>query len=145
MKIGIASDHRGYKLKTKVIKYLKRKKYDVIDYGTNKKESVDFPDYVFKLGENLADFEYGIVICGTGIGVSIAANKVKGVRCAKVNSRKEAIMARKHNDANLIALNEGMFLPEAKDILDAFLKTEFKNEERLIRRNKKISDYEEKR
>lgn len=146
MKIGIASDHRGYKLKTKLIKYLKKKKYDVVDYGTNSNASVDYPDYGFKLGEGIKDkeIEYGIVICGSGIGISIACNKVKGVRCARVLSVHDAKVTRQDNNANVIALNEKMFLFKAKDIVDAFLKTKYKNNLKYQRRIDKISKYEDK-
>lgn len=145
MKIGIASDHRGYKLKTKLIQYLNKKGYEVVDYGTNSIESVDYPDFGILLGEKVRDkeVEKGIAICGSGIGISIACNKVKGVRCARVTTVKEAKITRKDNDANIIALNEKMFSFEAKDIIDAFLKTEYKPEERFQRRIEKITKYEE--
>ena len=147
MKIGIANDHRGYKLKTKIVNYLKKKGYEVEDFGTNSTESVDYSDYGILLGEKVRDkvVDYGIVICGSGIGISIACNKVNGVKCAKVNNRKEAKITRVDNNANVIALNEKMFLFEAKDIIDAFLNTEYKEEERFQRRINKITDYEENR
>lgn len=146
MKIGIASDHRGYKLKEKVTKYLKAKKYDVIDYGTDSSVSVDYPDFGIKLGEEYSNksFDYGIAICSNGIGISIACNKVKGVRCAKVDNIKDAKMAREHNNANIIAIGSNKFLFEIKDIVDVFLKTKFSEEERHNRRIKKIYDYENK-
>lgn len=146
MKIGIASDHRGYHLKTKLIKYLKKKNYEVEDYGTNSTESVDYPDYGILLGEKVRDneVEKGIIICGSGIGISIACNKVKGIRCAKVNTRKEAKLCRVDNNANVIALNEKMLLFEAKDIVDVFLNTEYEEVERYQRRIDKISEYEDK-
>ena len=144
MKVGISCDHRGYKLKEKLKKYLEKKNYDVLDLGTNSTESVDYPDYGILLGEKVRDKEVdlGIVICGTGIGISIAANKVKGVRCAKVANKKEAKLSRLHNNANVIALNEKMFLFEAKDIVDAFLQTKYIPSERFERRIEKISKYE---
>ncbi|HHT37991.1 MAG TPA: RpiB/LacA/LacB family sugar-phosphate isomerase [Mollicutes bacterium] len=147
MKIGIASDHRGYNLKAKLIKYLSKKGYEAIDYGTDSSESVDYPDFAFKLGEeyNKESFDYGIAICGNGIGISIACNKVKGVRCAKVDSKKEAIYARKHNDANIISIGTDKFFFEIKDIVDAFLDSNFTNEERHVRRINKIKDYENKK
>ncbi|MFA5407304.1 MAG: RpiB/LacA/LacB family sugar-phosphate isomerase [Bacilli bacterium] len=144
MRIGIASDHRGYKLKQKLTKYLKKKCYDVIDYGTNSIEKVDYPDFGIMLGEAYANqkIDYGIAICGNGIGISIACNKVKGVRCAKVDNEKEAKMARLHNDANIIAIGTNKFFFEDKDIIDAFLKTQFSQIERHHQRIQKISDYE---
>lgn len=146
MKIGIANDHRGYKLKLKLVDYLKKKGYEVIDYGTDSTVSVDYPDYGILIGEKVRDKEvdYGIAICGSGIGISIACNKVKGVRCAKVNNTREAKLCRQDNNANIIALNEKMHVFEAKDIIDTFLKTEYKKEERYQRRIDKISKYEEK-
>lgn len=147
MKIGIASDHRGYKLKTKLIPYLWKKGYEVEDYGTDSINSVDYPDFGIMLGEKVRDKEvdFGIAICGSGIGISIACNKVRGVRCAKVNNSKEAKLCRIDNNANIIALNEKMFLFEAKDILDTFLTTEYQEVERYQRRIDKISAYEEKK
>lgn len=142
MKIGIASDHRGVDKKAKLIKYLS-KKYEVINYGTDTKDSVDYPDYAFLVGEkiNQKEIELGILICGTGIGMSIAANKVDNIRCAKVDNVKEAYYARQHNDANMITLSNNMCLLKMKDILDMFLKTEFSNEERHQRRIEKINNY----
>ena len=140
--IGIASDHGGYKLKEYLKEELKKLNYQVVDYGTNIEESVDYPIYAFKLGEaiNEKGINKGILICTTGIGISIAANKVKGVRCAKVENVHEAEMSRLHNDANVIALrgdNEN-----ALEIVKAFLETDFLNEERHIRRINQIKEYE---
>lgn len=138
--IGIASDHGGYELKEKLKNLLTD--YEIKDYGTNSLESVDYPIYAFKLAEDIKDekIEKGILICTSGIGMSIAANKVKGVRCAKVDTVNEAKMTRLHNDANVIAIsgdNENY-----KEIINTFLNTEFSNEERHIRRIKEITDYE---
>lgn len=145
MKIGITNDHRGLELKQKLTNYLEKKGYNIINYGTDTKDSVDYPDYAFKLCKALInkEIDFGIAICGTGIGISIACNKVKGIRCAKISTEKEAIMCRKHNDANVIALGSDISILEAKDIIDAFLITNFTNEERHINRIKKITDYEE--
>ena len=92
MKIGIVSDHRGYETKKKILKEIKNISF--IDYGTNSKESVDYPDYAFKLGKaiNKKEVDLGIAICGSGIGMSIALNKVKGIRCARVTSIKDVIV-----------------------------------------------------
>lgn len=146
MKIGIANDHRGYKLKTKIVPYLQKKGHEVEDYGCFSTDSVDYSDYGIMLGEKVRDKEvdFGIAICGSGIGISIACNKVNGVRCAKVNNVREAKTTRIDNNANVIALNERMHLFEAKDIIDAFLNTEYKEEERFQRRIDKISKYEER-
>ena len=143
MKVAVACDHRGYKVKEKLIPYLEKKGYDVLDLGTDSPEMVDYSDYGIKLGEAIRDkkADLGIAICGTGIGISIACNKVKGVRCAKVSSAKEAKETRIHNNANVVAFSARMFMFEIKDIVDNFLKTEYKETERYERRINKISKY----
>lgn len=142
MKIGLASDHGGYKLKEKLKNYLKKIKIEIIDYGTDSTESVDYPDFAHKLckGINNNDVDYGIAICSTGIGISIACNKVKGIRCAKVDNVEEAKMTRLDNDANCLALNGRMPTYLAKDIIDTFINTDFSNLERHKRRIKKLED-----
>ncbi|MBE6150659.1 MAG: RpiB/LacA/LacB family sugar-phosphate isomerase [Firmicutes bacterium] len=144
MKIGITSDHRGFELKTKLIDYLKKKNFEVVDFGPNSTEMVDYTIYAFNLGERVAkkEVDFGIVICGTGIGISIACNKVKGIRCAKVDNAKEAELTRKDNDANVLALNGSMPLYRAKDIVDKFFSTDFSNVERYIKRIGHITEYE---
>ena len=144
MKIGIGSDHRGYLKKQKVIKFLKSIGYNIIDYGTNSTESVDFPDYAFKVGEeiNKNTIDFGIVMCANGIGVSIAANKVKNIRCAKISNSKEAKHSRIDNNCNIIALGSNLPMFKIKKILKVFLTTSFNNEERFIRRINKIKNYE---
>ena len=141
MKIGIASDHRGVILKEKIKKFL-NDNYQIIDYGTNSIESVDYPQYAYKVGEAIKDkkIDRGILICGTGIGMSIACNKVRGIRCAKVNDLEETILARSHNNANVIALSENT--QNYKEIVDAFLTTDFSNEEKHRRRVEMIDDYD---
>lgn len=143
--IGIASDHAGYELKEQIKQFLSQSNYQVIDYGTMVDTSVDYPDYAFKLGESIASrgIKLGIVICKTGIGMSIACNKVRGVRCAKVDSVEEATLTRLHNDSNVLAISA--LNPNALEIVKTFLETKFSNEERHIRRIQKISEYEEKR
>lgn len=144
MKIGIASDHRGYTMKTQIIKYLSKKNFQVYDFGTNSTDSVDYPKYAFKLGEAVSrgDVDFGIIMCGTGIGISIACNKVRGIRCAKVDNVKEARLTRLDNDANVVSLNGSMPLYRAKDIIDVFLSTNFSGGERHLKRIKMIHDYE---
>lgn len=142
MKIFIASDHAGYELKKILIDSLK---YELIDLGTTSNDSVDYPDYAFNLGEKVIDENgFGIIICGTGLGVSIACNKVKGIRCAKVDRDKEAFFARSHNDANVIALASYTPIEEATKYVDTFITTDFSTEERHIRRINKITEYEDK-
>ena len=144
IKIGIASDHRGYILKGQIIDRL-MSKYDITDCGTYSEESVDYPDYAFKLGNLVADKDvnFGIAICGSGIGISIACNKVKGVRCAKVSSSEEAEVTRNDNDANIVAFSASTSLDNALKIIDKFINTPFSNEERHQRRIDKITRYEE--
>lgn len=146
MNIGIACDHRGYPLKEKLSIYLYKKGYNIIDFGTSSKEKVDYPDYAFMLSEAVVDktVDLGIAICGSGIGISIACNKVKGIRCAKVDTPKEAKLARLDNNANIISLNGTMSTYKAKDIVDVFLKTPFSGLERHQQRIDKIESYEKK-
>ncbi|MBP3841647.1 MAG: RpiB/LacA/LacB family sugar-phosphate isomerase [Bacilli bacterium] len=143
MKIGIASDHRGFKLK----KFLKEnlKDYEIVDYGTFTEESSDYPDYGIALAEKVStkDVEKGIAICGSGIGISIACNKVKGIRCAKVSTEEEAKYTRNDNDSNIVALSAAIGEEEALKIVKTFLETPFSNDERHKRRINKIRKYEE--
>ncbi len=144
MKIGITNDHRGLVLKQTLTNYLENKGYNIIDYGTDSDDSVDYPDYAFKLGKSLQkkDIDLGIAICGTGIGMDIALNKVKGIRCAKASNEEEAILARSHNDANALALTAKISSDIAKDIVDKFINTNFSNDKRHIERIQKIKEYE---
>ena len=133
MKIGLASDHRGYKLKQQLIEELVKRNYEVEDYGTDSEESTDYPDYAFKLGENVRDkkVDFGVAICGSGIGISIACNKVKGVRCAKVDNVEDA------------AFGEKTTIEDALAIVTTFINTPFSDLEKHHRRVDKITDYEE--
>ena len=128
MKIAIGSDHAGYDLKETIKNYLIEKGYEVIDKGTNSKESVDYPIFGESVAETVAkgEADRGIVICGTGIGISISANKVKGIRAALCTNEYMARMARKHNDANVLALGARVLgVDLALSIVDVFLNTEF--------------------
>lgn len=145
MKLGIASDHRGYETKQNLTKYLEDKGYTVINYGTNSSDRVDYTKYGFLLGEKVRDKEvdYGIAICGSAIGISIACNKVKGVRCGKVNTEEEAIHGRECDFINIIALSGTTPLEENKKIIDAFLNThENKNDPVYKKRVDQIMEYE---
>ena len=144
MKIGIATDHHGVELKQILTDFLVSKGYNVIDYGTNSTDMVDYPDFAFKIGEGVASgtIDYGILICNTGIGMSIACNKVKGVRCAKVSNEYEAKMTRRDNDANVIALSARTDIEELKKILITFLTEDFANIDRYVRRIEKIDNYD---
>lgn len=141
MKIGIATDHHGVTKKQELIKTLENK-YQIIDYGSNKEEPVDYPLYAFKIGEAIKNktIDYGILLCGSGIGMSIACNKVKGVRCAKVNTEEEAKYSRLHNNANVIALSSTT--ENIEQIIETFLTTEFSKEERHHRRVEQIDKYQ---
>lgn len=126
--IALASDHAGFKLKEKIKKYLISNNYDIIDYGTNSESSVDYPIYAHKAANSVASgqCEKGIVCCGSGIGVSIAANKVKGIRCALVHDQFTAEMCKKHNNANMIALGARVVdHDEALKMVDAWLAAQF--------------------
>ena len=125
MKIGIANDHHGVLIKQELTKYLENLGYTVVNYGTDLDDMVDYPDYAFKVGEAVRDkvINYGILICNTGIGMSIAANKVKNVRCAKVNNVYEAKMTRRDNDANMIAISSRLDIELIKEILNTFFKS----------------------
>ena len=144
MKIGIASDHRGFDLKQKLTRYLKDKGYYMIDYGTNAKDDTDFPDYAILLSQKLIDKEHdlGIAICGSGIGMSIACNKVKGIRCAKIDNVNEAKMAKEHNNANVIAISANHDLKHIIAMINCFLKASFSKAKKYQRRNDKITAYE---
>lgn len=144
MKIGIGSDHGGYLVKEQLKTYL-QENYEIIDFGTDSVESTDYPTYAFLVGNAVADkkIEKGILVCTTGIGMSIACNKVHGVRCAKVDSNEEAVLTRQHNNSNVIALSAKKSIEEIKQIIATFLTTEFSNEERHMRRNQMIDHYGE--
>ena len=128
MKIAVASDHGGYQLKEEIKKYLESRNIEVLDLGTNSEESVDYPEYGHACGEAVASgkADRGIVCCGTGIGISIAANKVKGMRCALCTDVNMAVMTRKHNDANMLAMGgRTTDTKTALEITAAWLDTEF--------------------
>ena len=128
MKIAIGSDHGGYALKMQLIPVIEKLGHSVQDFGCYDETSVDYPDIAFPVAEAVADGQYarGIIICGTGIGVSICANKVRGIRAANVTSPVFASLAREHNDANVVAVS-GRFVDLAtnREIVDAFLSTGF--------------------
>jgi ribose 5-phosphate isomerase B len=135
--IAIGSDHGGYELKEIVKTHLQEKGYEIKDIGCNSIESCDYPEYGKKVGEEVASgrCEKGVVICTTGIGISIAANKVSGIRAALCSEALSAKMSRLHNDANILAMGAGFTGKElALEITDVFFETEFSNVERHIRR-----------
>ena len=148
IRIGFASDHRGFELKQKLIDYLKTKEdiVDITDCGTNSQESCDYPDYAYLLGLEIQNksIDYGIAICGSGIGISIALNKMKGVYCAKVNNAMEAKYTRLDNNTNCVSFSGDTDIQEAKMIVDTFIHTEFSNIERHKNRIDKVKKIEEK-
>lgn len=128
MKLVLASDHGGYELKEEIKKHLQEKGYDFEDIGTHSTESVDYPEYGRAAAEMIAQgkADKGILCCGTGIGISLAANKVKGIRCANVSDTFSAKMSRAHNDANMLSLGGRVVgVGLALEIVDAWLSTEF--------------------
>ncbi len=147
MRVILASDHAGLRLKEKVKKYLAKKKIKYEDLGTESLKSVDYPDYALKVAEKVAKNKNtrGILVCGTGTGMTIAANKVKGIRAVAAYDAYSAKMSRKDNDTNVLGLR-GRFFPleKIKKIITVWLDTPFSGEQRHKRRIKKIGDYERK-
>lgn len=135
--IALASDHGGYELKQEVIRHLKERGLAYKDYGCDSEQSCDYPEFAHKAAHAVADgeCERGILICGTGIGISIAANKVPGIRAALCHDCFSAEATRLHNDANMLAMGARVIGPGlALKIVDTFLDTPFSEEERHIRR-----------
>lgn len=126
-KIFIASDHGGVKTKSKIISYFSNK-YEIVDLGTNSEDSVDYPEYAKKLCNEVLknSNSFGILICGTGIGMSIAANRIKGIRCANVTNVNFSKLSKEHNNANVLSLS-GRFITDEEniDIIEAYINTEF--------------------
>ncbi|MFA5839288.1 MAG: ribose 5-phosphate isomerase B [Candidatus Margulisiibacteriota bacterium] len=141
MKIALASDHAGYKLKEIIKAFLKRKKIEFYDFGANSLDSVDYPDFARPAAEAVAKGEYdrGIFVCGSGVGVTIVANKVKGIRAVNAYDSYIAKQSREHGNCNVLCL-AGNKLTKAKatKIVDVWLKTDFSGEERHVRRINKI-------
>lgn len=157
-KVAIASDHAGYNVKEMLKQFLNQSGYDFVDIGTGNEDSVDYPDFAFKVAEAVSRGKYqkGILMCGTGLGMCISANKVKGIRAVTAYDRVTAEMSRRHNDANILCLG-AKILDESviKEIVKIWLETPFSAEPRMLsgsggdtennrhqRRIRKISDYE---
>ena len=143
MKIAIGCDHGALALKNKMVSHLEKQGHEVKDFGTHTLDSCDYPDYVKPAAEAVAggQCDRGIVLCSTGIGVSIAANKVKGIRCALLSDLMSARLTREHNDTNMMAM--GAFIVGealAKEIVDIWLTTEFSQGERHARRIAKLEN-----
>ncbi len=144
MKIAIGADHGGYSHKEAIKEHLTSLGFEVKDFGTFSEDSVDYNDYALKVAESVRDHQYdrGILICGTGIGMSIMANKVEGIRAALVHDLFTAEATRLHNNTNILAMGGRVIeLEKALKIVDIWVNTEFSNEERHVRRINKIDSY----
>ncbi len=143
MKIVMANDHAAVDMKNEIKKMLEDQGYEVINIGTDTLDSVDYPEYGFKAGQMVANKEadYGIVLCGTGIGIGISANKVPGIRCGLCKDITDARLTREHNDANMLSLGARTTgLETAKDIVQTFLNTPFSQGTNHIRRIHKLAE-----
>ena len=128
MKIALGADHGGFELKNKIKHYLEQRNFEIIDFGTNSMDSVDYPSFAKSVGNAVVNKEanFGILVCGTGIGISIAANKISGVRCALCTNTTMARLTREHNDANIIAFGERIIGDAlALEMVETFLNTKF--------------------
>lgn len=137
MKVAIGADHGAFDRKGEVIEHLKQCGHEVKDFGTYTPDSCDYPAIGNSVAEAVASGEYdrGIVMCTTGIGISIVANKVRGIRCALCSDTTSARLTRQHNDANMLSIGAGVIGPNlTMDIVDVFMNTEFSNEEKHVRR-----------
>ncbi len=146
MKIGIACDHGAVEFKEIIKAMLSEQGHEINDYGTNSSDSCDYPDFAYQCAQSVAQGinERGIVLCGSGIGVSITANKVKGIRCALCSETTSARLSREHNDANMLAMGQRLIGAEAmKDIVNVWLNTPFSQSKRHQRRIEKIAAIEE--
>ena len=144
MKVAVGSDHRGYALKERIAALLKDLGHEALDFGTESAESADYPDFAIPVAEKVAsgEVERGILVCGSGVGMSIAANKVRGVRAALCRTVDDARMTRRHNDSNVLTLGEmSMEDPEIDELIKIWLETEYEGG-RHQRRLDKITDYE---
>jgi len=146
MKIALGSDHGGLSLKNEIIKHLESKNIQVTDFGTYTEDSCDYPDYALKVAEEVVakQSELGILVCGTGIGIGIAANKVHGIRAALCSDTFSAHACREHNDANILTLGQRVIgIGLALDIVDTFISAKFQGD-RHQKRIDKITEIEKK-
>ena len=143
MKVAIGADHGAFERKAEVIEHLRSKGHEVKDFGTFTPDSCDYPAIGRSVAEAVVskEFDRGIVMCTTGIGISIVANKVKGIRCALCSDVTSAKLTRMHNDANMLSMEAGIIGPNlTMDIVDMFMETEFSNEEKHVRRISQIEE-----
>lgn len=145
MKIFIGADYRGIEMKQRIMKSLQEDGFEVIDTVTPNTEEDDFTDFAFEVGENVVKTEnaLGVLICSSGIGMSIAANKVKGVRCARIVSEEDAMKAKNHNGANVIAISSENSFDNLINMINVFISTKNVDIERRLRRIEKIIKYEQ--
>ncbi len=148
MKIYIGCDHRGVNLKKKLKSYLEDNGIDIEDIGLPNTDTDDYPEFALKLGEMVRDNNnsLGILICGSGVGMSIAANKVKGIRCVRAVSVDDAFKGKNHNGANVIAIGADITTDFnlVTEIIDTFINTKMPSEDRHLKRVKTITEYEDK-
>jgi len=145
MRVVVGADHRGYELKDEIAAALKRDGHEVLDVGTNSADSVDYPDYARAVGEAIVDgrAERGIIVCGSGVGAGIAANKMRGVRAAICHDTYSAAQGVQHDDMNVLCLGARVVGDAlAMELVKAFLTARFKGEERLRRRLDKVAEME---
>jgi ribose 5-phosphate isomerase B len=144
MRIAVGSDHRGFEVKRRIVALLQRLNHEVIDLGPHSGESVDYPDFAFEVAKAVSErrVDRGVLVCGTGIGMCMAANKVKGVRAAPCHDSITAEMSRRHNDANILCLSADLLGDELIDrMVKIWLETEFEGG-RHARRVEKITRFE---
>lgn len=147
MKLAVGSDHRGYHVKRRIVNFLREHKHEVIDVGTNSEESVDYPDFALTVARMIVggEVERGILICGTGLGMAIAANKLPGIRATPVHDDVTAELSRRHNDSNVLCLSADLLGERLiSHVVDIWLKTEFEGG-RHARRLTKIDEMEQPR
>lgn len=144
IKIFFGADHRGVMVKDEIIEHLKNSNYEVIDSGLSNDPNDDHPDFAFKVCDNVLHNpgSVGILVCSTGIGMSIDANKVKGIYCAKIDDKDDAFYAKAHNGANVLALGLKHDIEEIKEMIDTFLVAEGPSEEKYLRRIEKVKKME---
>ena len=143
MKLGIANDHGGYELKFNLTKILEEKGYTIVNYGSDTSDRVDYPEYAFKLCQGVIknEIDLGIVICKTGIGMSIACNKVKGIRCAKIDNEIDAKYSKCHNNANVLSFTAHKSAEEVIELIEIFISNTFEGD-RHQNRLDMIMEYE---
>ena len=144
MKIFIGADHRGYVMAHQIYEELKKENYEIFYSKVANTENDDYPDFAFDVSKHVVKSpeNLGILLCGNGIGISISANKVKGIRCARVTTIKDVKVTKKDNNANVIAFSSDVNYDKVKRMIEEFINTPFSNEERHIKRINKISEYE---